>query len=616
MVKRKVIEHLEDVKKRVLFIEGLIDDRNTINKEIAFKTVLPPEIARSSRNAVLAHHMHYGSTGKGKTVALCYWTLKKYNLKAPKFGIPNGFKILWIDIIGKGEMACAFLPMDKNHTMYPVLKRAGIKPESYPVQVLRPLVFIRGKPDLVYEQPSIVVPFTLALSDLTITEWKTLLPGGLSNGQTNLLSKALSEIKNKKTASVHDLIVKCQKIITEEEVGYSSNLPGQKKTKSIKYVKGVFSGREAKGLLQKLEVLANTGLVQPEVWDGKPVATNLDLISILKDKKTISVLFVPRYKDLPHLHLSVVNYFLNHIYYLKHPNTQNRIQQPLCIVIPELRLCVPKGVSGADRYFVEPLKSTLLEINSSGAGMGISLIGDTQFYEQIDNSFRVNVTSQFIFDMGEKAAEKIREILKNRYVTNLKEITEPQILGRLKETGTFIYLSADSIRAEIRKNAVVPFWYPRSRGKRGESETNFYDLFKSSFPSRMVDIRKLYNLLIQISQSTQTKASEMMDRLIAAKERKKVKTKHRKKVQSCLSILERLAEVSDEESLFNYSDLVKDLCKSAGKSRSQISRDLRKIERNGFLFIDDSTGTRKKKVILYSDKIKEALEEMEEKSSA
>lgn len=561
----------------------------------------------------MAHHMGYGGTGKGKTVSISYWALKKYNLKAPKFGIKNGFKILWIDLVGKGEMACAFLPMDKNHSMYQLLGNVGFKPEKYPVEVLRPLIFVRGEPDLIYEQPDIVKPFTLALSDLTIIEWRTLLPGGLSSGQTNLLNKALGELEKlgkKELSSIYDVIVKCQEIIDEENVEYSSTIPGLKNTKGIKYVQAVFSAREGKGLLQKLEVLANTGLIQPTVWNGEPVSTNLDLASVLIDQKTISVLFVPRYKDLPHLNLSIINYVLNHLYSLKHPNNPNRIKQPVCVTIPELRKCVPKGTSGNDRYFVEPLKNTLLELNSAGTGMGISLIGDTQTYDQIDSTFRVNVSSQFIFDMGEKADEKIKEILKNRYVTNLKEITDPKILSALKNTGTFIYLGANSYRAEIRKNALVGFWYPRSRGKSGESETNFYDLFKQTFPKRMINIQPLYSFLVQISQSTQTVAGQVMDKILEMKEKKREKSKRRKKAKTYLDILKRLHELSEEQTFFEFKPLVQDLVKATGKSRSQVSRDLQKLESKGFLFVDVSEGQKKKKVTLYPENIKETLKDL------
>jgi len=601
-------------REDLLFVSGLIEDREAVNEKATFHTVKPPEIPLNSRGSVMSNLMAYGQTGKGKTVAISYWTILMRNLKAPQFGVPNGFKILWIDFVGKGEMACAFLPMDKSHSMYPLLKKVGLEPESYPVEVLRPLVWVRGEPDLVYEQPDIVKPFTLALSDITITEWGTLLTGGLSSGQTNLLNKALGELEKltkKEMISIQDVIVKCQETIAAENVEYIPNIPGMKNVKGIKYAKTVFTAKEGKGLLQKLEGLANTGLIQPTVWNGEPVPTNLDLASVLRDYETISVLLVPRYKDLPHLNLSIVNYVLSHLYNLKSPNNRNRIKQPICITIPELRKCVPKGTSGNDRYFIEPLKNTLLELNSVGNGIGITLVGDTQTNDQIDPEYRTNVGTQFIFDLGEKADEKIKEILKNRFVTNLKEITDPKTLRALKDTGTFIFLGANSWRAEIRKNALVGFWYPRSRGKKGESETNFYDLFQQTFPDRMNDIRPQYNLLVQITQSTQTSASDNMDIILEEKEQKKVVGKLRKNAKGYLGSLERLAELSASKTFWEFKELVADLVKETGKSRSQASRDLAKLETMGYLFVDVSGGQKRKKVTLYPGSIREALKKLE-----
>lgn len=601
-------------REDILFIGGLIEDREAAYEKATFHTIKPPTIPLNSRESVISNLMAYGMTGKGKTVAIGYWTLLLRNLKAPQFGVKDGFKILWVDFEGKGEMACAFLPMDESHSMYPLLKKVGLEPESYRVEVLRPLVYVRGQPDLVYMQPDIVKPFTLALSDITITEWGTLLAGGLSSGQSNLLNKALGELEKltkKEMISIHDVIVKCQETIAAENVEYKPNIPGMKNVKGIKYAKTVFTAKEGKGLVQKLEGLANTGLIQPAIWNGEPVPTNLDLASVLQDYETISVLLVPRYKDLPHLNMSIVNYVLSHLHELKSPNNRNRIKQPVCITIPELRKCVPKGTSGNKRYFIEPLKNTLLDLNSVGNGIGICIIGDTQTNDQIDGDYRTNVGTQFIFDLGEKAGEKIKEILTDRFVTNLKEITDPKTLGALKETGTFIFLGAGNSRAEIRKNALVGFWYPRTRGKKGESETNFYDLFQQTFPDRMHSIQEQYNLLVQITQSTQTSAGDNMDLILEEKEEKKATQKRRQKAKGYLGSLERLAELSASQNFWEFKKLVSDLVKETGKHRSQCSRDLEKMEKMGYVFIDRSGGQKRQKVTLYPGSIREALKKLE-----
>jgi hypothetical protein len=444
------------------FYVGLDRDKARLGYQRIVHGAEPPELLTNSREAIFAHHNGYGATGTGKTVQTSYVTLEKYHTDAPQFGV-KGFKIFEFDILGKGELACCFQPIDESHPLYGPCQEIGLEPESYPVEVLRPLIFVRGEPDLLYEQPEIVKPFTIALSDISLVEWGTLCKGGLSPGQSNLLSKALKELSNIDSASMYDLYVKCQEIIESGAIGYGSHIEQMRGTPTIPLTKSVYSMREGKFLLQKLETLSDTGLIQPKLWKGKPVSTNIDLPDILCDQKTISVLIIPKYKDLPHLNYGIINYFLNHIYHLKSPNNPERVTQPVCLVIPELRNFVPKTIDATQRYFVEPVKATLIDIVSAGAGMGICLVGDTQFFEQIDDDYRANVRSVAIFDLGEEAAEKIRELVKNRYVSNFKEITDSRHLSALKDIGTFIYLGYGATRAEIHKNAVVGFWYPRSR---------------------------------------------------------------------------------------------------------------------------------------------------------
>lgn len=590
------------------FYTELQNDVEQLGYKRIVRQSFPPTIPTRSREAIFAHHDNYSSTGKGKTVALCSWAIDKYLLKVPEFGI-DGFKILWIDVLGKGEMACCFYPMDDKHPLYPICQEVGLNPESYPVEVLRPLVFVRGQPDLVYEQPDIVKPFTLALPNIALLEWSCLLPSGLSSGQANLLSKALNELEDIENATIYDLYVTVQGIIERGDIGYGSHIEQMKGTPTIPLSKATFSGREASGLLQKLEVISDTGLVQPLKWKGKGVATNLNVTKLLKDQKTITVLLVPRYKDLPHLNIGIVNYILNHVFHLKHPNTPNRITQPLCIAVPELRNLIPKHIPERARYYIEPVKNTMLELNSSGAGIGISLIGDTQWPEQIDDEYRANVNSVFIFDLGEEAGEKIRELVKNRYVSNFKEITDDYHLSALKDVGTFIYLGYGNTYAEIRKNALVGFWYPRSRGKEGETETNFYDLFKQVYPNRMRSIGELYGLILQINIEAQGKASDRMRTILAEKQKKEKKTPEQRQVEADLAILKAVDELCTEKTYFEYSEITNLLASKLDKSDVQTRRYLKDLNKSGYLIIDTSQGRKQKRVIVDRDKVQKALKE-------
>ena len=162
------------------FYTELQSHLQALHRRSIVRNEYPPSIPTHSRNAIYSHISIYGSTGQGKTIALCHLLLECYKLHAPQFGV-NGMKIFWIDML-KGELCASGIPMTPDHPLYNIAMELGLHPESYPVEVLRPLVFIRGKPDLLYEQPHVVKPFTICLADLSLQEWVALLPGGLSPG--------------------------------------------------------------------------------------------------------------------------------------------------------------------------------------------------------------------------------------------------------------------------------------------------------------------------------------------------------------------------------------------------------------------------------------------------
>ena len=577
------------------------------------KESIPPSLPTHSREACMSQTMLYGQTGSGKTIGGIYFSLEKYHLHIPQFGI-KGFKVFGIDIYGKGELCCTFQPIDDSHPLYGVCQEIGLKPESYPVQVLRPLVYIREKPDLRYQQPSIVRPFTLALSELTLQEWNCLLPNGLSPGQLNLHDTTLKEChETLETTTMYDLFVKAQEIIERGDVGYGSHIKGMEKTDTIPLSRKIFSGREAQGLLQKYQAITDTGLIQPEKYKGKLVSTNLNLKKILSNQKTITVLYAPDYQDLPHLNIGIVNYLLNHILHLKNPNNPSRVTTPICLHIPELKGLCPKHIPEKKRYFIEPVKNTLLNLVSMGAGVGISITGDTQFFESIPDEYRANVTTTFIYSLGEESGEKIKELVKNRYVSNFKEITDNYHLSALNNIGTFIYLGHGSTRAEIRRNAIVSFFYPRTRGKATETETNWYDLFRRFHPKKMKDIGSLYGLILQINMDAQSRASVRMCEILAETEQKKRKqTPEEKRLEVELKVLKALSKVCEEKTYFEYAEITEKLVPLLHKSDVQVRRYLKQLGEGGYLIIDATQGRKRKKVTVDREKVEKALKETEE----
>lgn len=122
-----------------------------------------------------------------------YYMFEGYSsLHRPEFGVPNGMKIVVLDPLGKGEFAYASIPMDPRHPLYAKLIELGGRPEHYPVEIYRPLVFTDRQPYLQYKQPNVVKPFTIALEDLSMQDWTGLI--GLTPSQTRLHDAIIKEV--------------------------------------------------------------------------------------------------------------------------------------------------------------------------------------------------------------------------------------------------------------------------------------------------------------------------------------------------------------------------------------------------------------------------------------
>jgi hypothetical protein len=263
-----------------------------------------------------------------------------------------------------------------------------------------------------------------------------------------------------------------------------------------------------------------------------------------------------------------------------------------------------------------------LNLVSIGAGIGISIDADTQTYDQIPHELRSNIKTSFIFDLGEEAAEKIRDVVKDRSVTNFKQITDSYHLSALNNPGTFIYLGYGQTRATIQRNCLVGFWYPRARTAESETETNYYDLFKRCFPNRMVDISPLYARLLEINMDAQTTASGAMNEILRQVEQKKRKERKAHTNENIDKVLFALVDLCKKgSSHLDWGETVTALqfyqpedsdTPILSFSRNHISNLLKKAQAGGFIVIEKSSGRGKWKIIINKEKITNYLKEGKE----
>ena len=370
------------------------------------------------RNGVISHN-------SGKTLCMLYDSLERYaNIHQPELGVPNGMKIICVDLLGKGEYCTVGIPMNEDHPLYTKLRELGNRPESYPVEVFSPLVFLNGRPYMPYKQPKVVHPFTVALQDITKEEWSSMV--GLSQAQQRLHSEVLGIAQaqpNWHELSMNDLYVIAQSLIGTKRPSFTPHIQGLEKADPILLDSKVYTGRELSGLLQRYEVLMNLSIIMPERWHGEPVATNLNIHKMLTDKKTISVFLLPEMQDAPFLNRALANYVLQHILWMKNPNNPDRVKVPLSIAMPEASKAVPRKISDdTKRYFIEPLKNTMIDLAQRAPGMGVQincLPPDTIIngdYSTIEQSY----TGQSA--LGMEGSDVVLNVMQRKYEGELVEI--------------------------------------------------------------------------------------------------------------------------------------------------------------------------------------------------
>mgnify|MGYP001609666813 CR=1 FL=1 len=596
----------------------------------------PPSLPSDTRELLFSPEAAYGVPGAGKSVSLAFYAIERFaNLHKPELGVPRGMKIVWIDLLGKGEMACASISIDQKHPLFKKYTALGGVPQEYPVQVFRPLVFVNGKPYLEYSQPKVVVPFTIALQDLTAEDWKIFLAPPTPS-QERLHDSVLKDLRAKPDwpeVTLDDLYATAQGMLGSRRPGFSRHIEGLETADSIPLASHTYSSREAAGLLQRYEKLMDLSIIMPEEWKGKPVETNLDVRLMLeqevkwkvgKEEKglwPITVFLLPDVEDAPFLNYALANYVLTQIFWMKHPNYRNRVGVPISVVIPEASRCIPREIHDKPkRHFIEPLKNTVLRLAQQAPGFGIQLSVDAQRPMDLADAFRDTNANLRLFDLGEGAAETIRELLRNRYVSNYKEITDEnsRFLTALREPGTFIHLGMGNSYAELSSNCLIGFWYPQASGASGESETSFYQLYARYKPDAWMDIGHMYATLIAVNSESQNRAAAAMHEMLDKEEEDKASKKASKRNAKLgydkpgdtmtLGVISDLVKETGLEYWDSYEDFVKRLSTKANLPRSKIWQILARFN-SRYIRIDKTEGLKRQRITILMDKIHAKLAE-------
>ena len=451
--------------------------------------------------------------------------LERYmNIQRPELGVPNGLKIVCLDLQGSEDYCTVDLPMTPDHPLYPRLTALGGCPEQYPLEIYRPLVFTGGLPNLLYKQPNVVKPFTICLQDLTVEDWRVFL-SDLTPAQSRLHDAVLREAQarpNWSEITLDDLYVIAQTLMSNRRMSFSRNIKGMKNAEPIPLASYTYSSREAAGLLQHYEKLMDLSVIMPEQWNGKLVETNLNMRSILEKEVTweigkkerslwpISVFLLPDVANVPFLNYAIANYVLTRLFWMKAVNNAARTIVPVSLALLEATRFAPRLViDKSQRQYIEPVRSTVLKIAQQGSAFGIHLSTDTSSPMDVHEGLLDTIEEMKIFDLGSDMAYMLQNLLRGHYLDNYGEITDEnsRLLTSLRDLETYLHIGIGSVRGELGRGAICGVWYPRV----AQLQASFYELHKEYGKlGDWTDIRDLYAMVKTINTDSQKRAADTM----------------------------------------------------------------------------------------------------------
>lgn len=462
-------------------------------------------------NVLLGPKLFIGDMGKGKGVAGAFVLTEFYD--HPPAALGSRPKIIVFDIVGRGEISCAFAAMRPENPLYRHLvhqryelpdgttetfrepdgtEHVGVNPRGYPVEVRVPLAWAFDRPALEYLQPEIVKPYVLAIDDQMPSDWVEMLGVSEDHRATSLHKKVIEKGTREgwlATATPERLAAEAEALTKKRRKG-EGRLYTQKQMQTV----GNLYDR-----------LGSERLIMPKhpAWDEERQLPWLDFEAVLKDTGTISVFpldFSSSRSQAAHL-MAVL---LNRIIWLKDKNNRNRVPNAVVVYIPDVSIVAAPSFLPHEDKFMRPVKERLLWIASKGTGNQMCLVADMQDFGDVDQAIMGKGTSLGIF---KSERDKIRDALKNLSVANRDDILEQDELEKLEKSGFFIWKSSGNPEAEVISGAIPRFEYPRHR-LGSLSDFTYVDLWrlmypKSSAPEKWHDIQPLYKLVESVRRASE-----------------------------------------------------------------------------------------------------------------
>lgn len=308
----------------------------------------------------------------------------------------HGYK--WVSILddGRNELPMIATPNDEK-PIRRSLEKLGQEPKAY-----RTEVYVPAMPGLPDKLPGNFVPFTLGIDDLTPELILRLAGKTSSSSMSERRIREALKTTERQSGSVQQLVDELNDMAGEMEATVTvanEDVGDQIREISYQMEEDETLQRAANTIAQ----YAADGLIE-----DVGVETNLDIVEILKDQETVTVLNCNYLEEgQGALRLTIMDLWMQLIW--READARKTIGR-IALEIRELKNVAPSQPQNM-KYSTErrATAQTLFEIASQGGSRGIMMVGSTQKVNDVRRQIRVNMRNKIVLSNEDEGINVLKE---------------------------------------------------------------------------------------------------------------------------------------------------------------------------------------------------------------
>lgn len=472
----------------------------------------------------MEHILITAKSGSGKSIA-SEGIVEKLHKK--------GFTIFCItDVKDEFETAfCIFKPEKKYHITN-IKKQLGkeiLEPSDFntkQIQIYHPFTFNIPK----YPIPEIKF-FTIPIKNLNRELIQIWFETDSERQSIRTILQSIEEIK--KNEGLHDLLYKIRK--------NSTTKIDKKNEISIGNADSLWMDTTTGGNIKTLAEL--TGFLKPFIQDyiftPENCKLNLDFDEIFTNKEQRQKYHILSYKwikDRKIKDFTTICFLDSLLNYLD--KNEEKIKNPICILIEEIRFLAPNSAKGYKHYLAEYLAKKLAIVRAKAKG--ISTIMTTQIYQDVNEVIRNSATINLLGQI-----ESLSEI--DRISKSLK-LKRPDLLQiRNLQKGEYMFL---------KENDYGSFTLRVPTHCHKEIDYNFIEMYRKIYPEKMQTYQEITDYIKEIKEEIENKIKEKI-----MKEKKEMVKIKKEKVEEKIAQknMQKIAKEKIEQSKQKINEITQQL---------------------------------------------------------